>query len=167
MIVVPKEQLEPLRAQLLPLKTLAERLVGVSDFQAFQQLIIDLGEISRTYLQKREDYRSYEDSFIWFLRETFEHLIKTAESHPNAKFCEVLYGTVGECGIAVAQQGDKLLGAAKGYNLLQRPFSSLLIQGARRNLERNDSSRAFDAVFWFSKIGLELAASGFSASAEK
>ncbi len=166
-IRVPAQKLEVVRLQILPLKTLAERLVGASDFQAFQQLITDLGEISKTYLTKREDYRSYDDSFIWFLRETFEHLIKTSESHPNAKFCEVLYSTVGECGIAVAEKGGKLLGAPKGLNLLQTPFSTLLIQGARRNLERKESGRAFDAFMWFAKIGYELAYRGFPASAEK
>ena len=164
-ILIPADRIEPLRSGMMPLKTLALRMIGASDYEAFAQLIKDLGEISQQYLVERKSYRTYNDEFIWFVSDTFEHLIRTAESNPDASFAEVLFSTIADC--AAATLKVNVLGVKEGYNQLQLPFSRLLIQSAWRQLDRKETISALDAFTQYARVGRNLARSGFGQSAEE
>jgi Predicted membrane protein (DUF2254) len=164
-LFVPTELQEAFKREIMPLKTLALRLSAAADYETFAELLRNLGELSRQYLIKRQEYKSYNDSLVWFLSEMFDDLIKNAEQNPNVLFSSALFETVRDCAITAIDV--KVLGRAKGYNELQHPFSLLLNSSARRSLERKDTSRDYDAELAFADVGVALANRGLAQSAEK
>jgi len=78
---IPHNISEKVHEKMAPLKSMAIKLMKTSDYEIFNSTIYTIRDISISYLQIRQDYKTFYDHYLFFLAETFKDLIKNAEKY--------------------------------------------------------------------------------------
>jgi hypothetical protein len=160
---IPAQVIDSMFEKMLPLKSIAMKLISTSDYEVFEKLIQNIKSISLAYLHKRRDYKSFHDQFIFLLSETFVDIIKMAESSSNVYFARILFTAIKD--IAVGSLNVDVLGSKSGYNHLAQPLCNILRERAEVAVSRRDRDRAYDATSELGDLGSAVASKGFGHSA--
>jgi hypothetical protein len=154
---------DELLRKVLPLKSMAMKLIETSDYEVFEGVVHTIERISATYLKERQNYKSFHDAYLFSLSETLKDILKTAEMHGNISFTRLLFSTVRN--IAVSTCAVKVLGRNSGYNHLTQPLCLLLQDRAQTAVLKGDKDRAYDSTADLGDIGIRLAVTGTGHSA--
>lgn len=160
---VPTQVIDSMFEKMLPLKSIAMKLISTSDYEVFEKLIQNIKSISLAYFHKRRDYKSFHDPFLFSLSETFADILKMAESCSNVYFTRILFTAIKD--IAVGSLAVDVLGSKSGYNHLAQPLCNILRERAEVGILRRDRDRAYDATSDLGDVGSALASKGFGHSA--
>lgn len=162
---VPNQISNEMFVKMVPLKSMAMKLIESSDYEVFAKVIQTISDISTTYFQERQSYKSFHDSFLFSLSETLTDVIKMAENSSNVYFTRALFSTVRN--IALSTLTIQVLGYKSGYNRLTQQLCSILEERARVAVLKKDRDRAYDATINLGDIGKNLASMGSGHSASE
>lgn len=162
---VPNQISNKMFVKMLPLKSMAMKLIESPDYEVFAKVIQTISNISTTYFQERQSYKSFHDSFLFSLSETLTDIIKMAENSNNVYFTRTLFSTIKD--IALRTLTIQVLGYKSGYNHLTLPLCSILKERARVAVLKGDRDRAYDATTDLGDIGKKLAFMGLGHSASE
>jgi hypothetical protein len=162
---VPSQISNEMFMKMLPLKSIAMKLIETSDYEVFARVIQTIRDISIIYFEQRQSYKSFHDTFLFSLSETLTDVIKMAENSSNVYFTRILFGIVRD--IALSTLTVQVLGYKSGYNYLTKPLSSILKERAQVAIFKRDRDRAYDATINLGDIGKRLAFVGAGHSASE
>ncbi|GAH31157.1 unnamed protein product, partial [marine sediment metagenome] len=83
---IPDDISTKVHEKMAPLKSMAIKLMETSDYEIFNSTICTIRDISISYLQIRQDYKTFYDHYLFLLAETFKDLIKNAERYNDINF---------------------------------------------------------------------------------
>jgi len=149
--------------KMLPLKGIMMNLITTADYELFTKAIQTFKEISISYFTARKNFKSSQDSFLIYLIETFNDLVKIAEGSGNIYYTRSLFMAIKE--IALSTLLVDVIGSQGGYNYLVSPLARILKERALVGVIRRDVDRAYDATLNYGHIGCALAYRGFGHSA--
>lgn len=154
---------KPLIEKMLPLKSIIMNLITTADYELFTKAIGTFQEISISYFVARKEFKSSQDPFLIYLTETFNDLVKTAETSGNVYYTRTLFAAIKD--IALSTLSVDVIGSQSGYNNMATPLAGILKERAVIGVVKRDMDRAFDATLNYGQIGCALAYGGFGHSA--
>jgi len=160
---IPDNISEKVHEKMAPLKSMAIKLMKTSDYEIFNSTIYTIRDISISYLQIRQDYKTFYDHYLFLLAETFKDLIKNAERYNDINFNRNIFKAIRD--IALCTLSVQVLGSKSGYNYLVTTLSSIFHEIIREAVIKIDLNRSYDAAKYFGEIGEELAIVGAGHSA--
>lgn len=160
---IPDNISEKVHEKMAPLKSMAIKLMKTSDYEIFNSTIYTIRDISISYLQIRQDYKTFYDHYLFLLAETFKDLIKNAERYNDINFNRNIFKAIRD--IALSTLSVQVLGSKSGYNYLTTTLSSIFHEIIREAVIKIDLNRSYDAAKYFGEIGEKLAIVGAGHSA--
>ncbi|GAH48066.1 unnamed protein product, partial [marine sediment metagenome] len=160
---IPDDIAEKVHEKMAPLKSMAIKLMKTSDYEIFNSTIYTIRDISISYLQIRQDYKTFYDHYLFLLAETFKDLIKNAERYNDINFNRNIFKAIRD--IALSTLSVQVLGSKSGYNNLVSPLSSIFQEIIREAVIKIDLNRSYDTAKYFGEIGEKLAIVGAGHSA--
>jgi len=157
--VVVKQLIE----KMLPLKSIMMNLITTADYELFTKAIGTFKEISISYFVARKEFKSSQDSFLIYLCETLNDLVKTAEGSGNVYYTRSLFTAIRE--ISLSTLSVDVIGSQSGYNYLATPLARIMKERAVFGVVKRDMDRAYDPTLNYGHIGCALAYNGFGHSA--
>jgi len=160
---IPDDISTKVHEKMAPLKSMAIKLMKTSDYEIFNSTICTIRDISISYLQIRQDYKTFYDHYLFLLAETFKDLIKNAERYNDINFNRNIFKAIRD--IALSTLSVQVLGSKSGYNNLVSPLSSIFQEIIREAVIKIDLNRSYDTAKYFGEIGEKLAIVGAGHSA--
>jgi len=160
---IPDNISENVYEKMVPLKSMAIKLMKTSDYEIFNSTIYTIREISISYFQNRQDYKTFYDHYLFLLAETFKDLIKNAERYNDINFNRNIFKAIRD--IALSTLSVQVLGSKSGYNNLVSPLSSIFQENIREAVLKIDLDRSYEATNYLGEIGEKLATAGAGHSA--
>jgi len=160
---IPDDIAEKVHGKIAPLKSMAIKLMKTSDYEIFNSTIYTIRDISISYLQIRQDYKTFYDHYLFLLAETFKDLIKNAERCNDINFNRNIFKAIRD--IALSTLSVQVLGSKSGHNYLVTTLSSIFHEIIREAVIKIDLNRSYDAANYFGEIGGKLAIVGAGHSA--
>ncbi|MBU2598935.1 MAG: hypothetical protein KKC53_07210 [Actinobacteria bacterium] len=160
---IPDNISEKVHEKMAPLKSMAIKLMKTSDYEIFNSTIYTIRDISISYLQIRQDYKTFYDHYLFLLAETFKDLIKNAERYDDINFNRNIFKAIRD--IALSTLSVQVLGSKSGYNYLTTTLSSIFHEIIREAVIKIDLNRSYDAAKYFGETGEKLAIVGAGHSA--
>lgn len=149
--------------KMLPLKSIMMNLITTADCELFTKAIGTFKEISISYFVARKEFKSSQDSFLIYLCETLNDLVKTAEGSGNVYYTRSLFTAIRE--ISLSTLSVDVIGSQSGYNYLATPLARIMKERAVFGVVKRDMDRAYDPTLNYGHIGCALAYNGFGHSA--
>ncbi len=161
--VVDSKIIADLISKMLPLKTVMVYLMNKGDYETFVRAIDTFRDINCLYFTSRREYRSYNDSLMSSIYDTFDDLLKVGERTNNLLFMRELLRVIKD--IAVSTISVNVIGANEGSNNLTRYLCRLLKDTIDRNVVIGKQDAAFEGAKYLGEIAVVLASKGLGYSA--
>jgi hypothetical protein len=149
--------------KMLPLKSIIMNLITTADYELFAKAIQTFKEISISYFVARKEFKTSQDTFLIYLTETLNDLVKAAEGSSNVYYTRSIFSAIKE--IALSTLSVVVIGSQNGYNCLATSLVGILKERAMIGVIKRDMDRAFDSTFNYGDVGCAQASEGFGHSA--